>query len=317
MGVQKRSDRIDGAISRLADGQYGVVARRQLVALGVGRRAIESRLSRRLLVPLHRGVYAFGHRRLRIEGRWLAAVLAAGEGAVLSHRDAAALHGMRKAPDSQRVCVTSPASPRKIAGLWLFPRRALEADDVTAVHGVPVTSPARTLVDLAPMLSAGQLQAALGETDRRGLLDVAEVEAALRRTKSRHGQGHARLSAALHAYADHGVTLTRSELEERFLDLVLAAGLPRPSLNVPAAGFEVDALWPDHHLVVELDGWAHHRERAAAAWDREKTNRLQAAGYRVLRFMHGDVVRRPAYVVDAITEALSRAQPTSTVSSCE
>lgn len=315
MRSERRSGAADEVISRLAERQYGVVARRQLVARGVGNRAIGDRLARSLLVPLHRGVYAFGHRQLRIEGRWLAAVLAAGEGAVLSHRDAAALHGMRKRPDSQRVSVTSPASPRRIEGLWLFPRRPLIAEDVTTVDGIPVTAPARTLVDLAPLLTPGQLQATMGEADRRGLLDVATVERALRRAMGRHGQGHARLRDALDAHVNHGATLTRSALEECFLDMALAAGLPRPLLNAPAAGVEVDALWPAERLVVELDGRAHHKERAAAAWDREKANRLQAAGYLVLRFLHGDVVHRPAYVIEAIEQAL--AQSTSTVSSWE
>lgn len=307
MGTETDSGRIDAAIALLADRQHGVVARRQLLTVGLSGRAIKSRLARSILVPLHRGVYAFGHRRLCIEGRWLAGVLAAGDGAVLSHRDAAALHRIRSRPDSRNVSVSTPAHARKVEGLWLFARRVLEADDVTTVSGIPVTSPARTLVDIAPMLSPGQLQAALGEADRRGLLRIAEVERALCRTKGRHGQGHARLRAALDAHAAHGVTHTRSELENRFLDLILTARLPRPRLNAPAAGFSIDALWPAHRLVVELDGWAHHKKRAAAAWDREKTNRLQAAGYRVLRFMHGDVVHRPAYVAGQIAQALKAA----------
>lgn len=163
--------------------------------------------------------------------------------------------------------------------------------------------------------TAGQLTATLGEADRRGLLDTVAVERALRRTKSRHGQGHRRLRAALDAHLQHGAVLTRSELEERFLDLAMRAGLPRPRLNAWIGDVEVDALWPTQRLVVELDGWAHHKEREAAARDRDKTNRLQVAGYMVLRFLHGDLVTRPAEVATAIRAAL--AQSTSTVSSCE
>ncbi len=309
-----RSKRCSDPIGALAEIQYGVVARRQLVAIGVGNRAIGDRLVRGILVPLHRGVYAFGHRQLRIEGRWLAAVLAAGPGAVLSHRDAAALHGMRATPESSRVSVTTCAAARPAPGLWIFARRPLTPEDVAVVQAIPVTSPARTLVDLAPMLTLGQLQSTLGEADRKGLLDVSAVERALARTKSRHGQGHRRLTAALDAHRQAGAVLARSELEERFLDLVLNAGLPRPRLNARAADFEVDALWPAEQVVVELDGWAHHKERAAAARDRDKTNRLQVAGYVVLRFLHGDVVARPHEVAAAIRAAL---QSTSTVSSCE
>ena len=315
MRGQKCSDPIDVAVAALADAQHGVVARQQLLALGLTPRSLDRRLARSILVPLHRGVYAFGHRRLAIEGRWLAAVLAAGSGAVLSHRDAAALHGMRKRPESRRVSVTTARNVRAAPGLWVFARRSLHEDDVTIVRGIPTTSPARTLVDLAPMLTAAQLAATLGETDRRGLLDVAAVEAALKRLKSRHGHGHRRLTTAVDAHLQHGAVLLRSELEERFLDLVLHARLPRPRLNAPAAGFQVDALWPAERVVVELDGWAHHKERAAAAQDRDRTNRLQVAGYLVLRFMHGDLVARPTEVAGAIGAAL--AQSTSIVSACE
>ena len=294
----------DAAIAALADRQYGVVTRRQLAAMGVKPAAIDRRLARRSLIPLHRGVYAVGHRRLRIEGRWLAAVLAVGSGAALSHRDAAALHGIRPSPASENVNVSTPAYARPAPGLWISSRRELTAEDVTVVRGIPVTSVARTLVDLAPMLTAAQLQSVVGEADRRGLLDLAAVEAAMRRTKGRHGQGHRRLTAALTTHRNAGATLTRSVLEERFLDLVMTAGLPRPSLNVRIEGYEVDALWRDQGVVVELDGWAHHRGREAAARDREKTNALQVAGFVVLRFLHGDIARRPREVAAAVRKAL-------------
>lgn len=302
-----RGERCSARIGALADTQHGVVARRQLLALGVGRRAIDDRVAAGLLIPLHRGVFAVGHRRLAIEGRWLAAVLAAGDGAVLSHRDAAALHEMRKPPQSRKVSVSTPSAAKGTPALWVYRRRRLGAEDVTTVRGIPATSPARTLVDLAPLLTAAQLAATLGEADRKGLLDVAAVRRALRRTTGRHGQGHRRLLTSLAAHEQHGAVLLRSELEERFLDLVIAAGLPRPLLNARAKGFEVDALWPQQRLVVELDGWAHHKEREAAAWDREKTNRLQLAGYAALRFMHADLVQRPGHVADAIRAALARA----------
>src|SRR5829696_5930216 len=148
MRVQTCGDRIDAVIARLADGQYGVVARAQLLAAGIGNRAIENRLSRRSLISLHRGVYAVGHRRLRVEGRWLAAVLAAGPAAVLSHLDAAAPHGLRP-PRSGNVAVSTSAYVRAASGLWVHARRALAEEDRTVVQAIPVTSVARTLVDLA------------------------------------------------------------------------------------------------------------------------------------------------------------------------
>jgi Protein of unknown function (DUF559) len=315
MGGETDSARVDARLAGLVERQHGVIARRQALALGVGHRAIERRLARRSWISLHRGVYAVGHRQLRQEGRWMAAVLAVGPGAVLSHRDAAALHGMRPAPEGRRISVCTPAHARAIQGVWLKARRTLMTEDVTVVRAIPVTAPARTLVDLAPMLTLGQLQGTLGEADRKGLLDVQAVERALARVKSRHGQGHARLRDALDAHAMRGAVLIRSWLEEQFLDLIIAAGLPRPRFNAPAAGFEVDALWPAERVVVEVDGWADHKERAAAARDRDKTNRLQLAGYVVLRFLYGDVVSRPSEVAAAIRDML--AQSTSTVSSCE
>lgn len=235
----------------------------------------------------------------------MAAVLAAGPGAVLSHRDAAALHGIRPVPESRQVSVMTGGAARAIPGLWLYRRRVLAEEERTVVRAIPVTSPARTLVDLAPMLTAAQLAGTLGEADRRGLLDLDAVERALKRVKSRHGQGHARLRAALDAHRRTGAVLLRSALEERFLDLVIDAGLPRPRLNAPAVGYQVDALWPDHRLVVELDGWLHHKEREAAAQDRHKTNRLQLAGYAVLRFLHADVIGRSAEVADEVRRALA------------
>jgi very-short-patch-repair endonuclease len=237
----------------------------------------------------------------------MAGVLAVGVGAVLSHRDAAALHGFRPPPNSRKVSVTTVADVRSTRALWVYRRRALVPDDVTEVRGIPVTAVARTLVDLAPMLTAAQLEGALGEADRRGLLDATAVDAALARVKSRHGQGHARLRAALVAHETAGASLLRSPLEERFLDLVLTAGLPRPRLNAPAGGSEVDALWPAQRVVVELDGWANHSDRIAAQRDRHKTNRLQLQGYTVLRFLHGDLVGRPDEVAAAIERALATA----------
>jgi predicted transcriptional regulator of viral defense system len=138
----------DQAIAALADKQYGVVARRQLLALGVDRGAIERRLERNLLIPLHRGVYAVGHRRLTRDGVWLAAALAAGPRAVLSHRDAGALHGLGQW-SAGRVEVTTPGCARSTDRIRVFGRRALVAEDVAVVGGIPVTSVARTLVDLA------------------------------------------------------------------------------------------------------------------------------------------------------------------------
>jgi hypothetical protein len=276
-----------------------VVARRQLVALGLSRTVVGERLRSGYLVRLHRGVYAVGHRRLRREGYWLAAVLAAGPEAALSHRDAAALHGVRPTQRSS-VDVTTTADRRSFPGVRVHQTRVLDAQDVTSLEGIPVTSVARTLVDLATVVSADSLAKALSEAERLALLDVRALHAARARTRTRRGPGHARLAKALAELKAQGTTLTRSSLENAFLNLTTTAGLPTPQVNVHLGAQEVDACWPAQRLVVELDGWEFHRSRRAFQRDRAKTNELTAAGYRVVRFTHHDVAHRPGHVVEVL-----------------
>jgi very-short-patch-repair endonuclease len=294
----------DQALAVLAARQHGVVARRQLSQIGVSETVIRDRLRRGLLVPLHRGVYAVGHRRLRREGFWLAAVLAVGPDAALSHRDAAALHELRPA-NHERVEVTTAADRRSTRRIAAYPRRQLDPLDVTAVSGIPVTTVARTLVDLADVLPAGRLGPAVAEAERRGVFDLNAVEAALARTRNRPGGGRAALRAVLDEHRRRGAQLTRSELEERFAALVAAAGLPRPRMNAQVEGFEVDAVWPARRLAVELDGWAFHRDRRAFERDRTKANALTARGWTVLRYTHAAVVRRPAEVAVELAAILA------------
>jgi very-short-patch-repair endonuclease len=290
--------------ARLADAQHGVIARRQLAALGVGRGAIDGRIDQGLLIPLHRGVYALGHRRLTRNGRWLAAVLAAGPGAALSHRDAGALHGIgpwRQGP----IEVTSPRRGRSTPAIHLFPRRLLTPADVTTVAAIPVTTVARTLVDLAELLHRDRLLHALTEAERSQQLDLGAVEAAMARTRGRHGRGHANLRAALEETGRRGLQLTRSDLEIALRRMAREHDLPPAQHNAIVHGEEVDAWWPQARMVVEADGWEFHRGRAAFARDREKSNVLTLHGCTVLRFTHDDVVRRPARTAAAIRRALA------------
>jgi hypothetical protein len=297
----------DRAIARLADRQHGVVARAQLLASGVTPAMIETRLVGARLIRLHRGVYAVGHRQLRREGFWLAAVLACGPYAVLSHRDAAALHAIRLT-DRTRTDVTVPGRGRHgPPSVDLHRVTSLDARDVTAVNGIPVTTVARTLVDLGEVVPQQALAKALSEAERQGKLDVTGIEAALGRTRGRHGPGTAAIKAALREHAAHGATLTRSELEDRFVALLDAHDLPRPATNAYVEGIEGDAVWPDARLVVELDGWDAHKTRRAFQRDREKGNALLAAGWTVMRFTYRDVVDRPGYVATSIAAQLSRA----------
>jgi hypothetical protein len=266
---------------------------------------IKTRVAGGRLIALHRGVYAVGHARLRREGWWLAAVLAVGPGAVLSHRDAAGLHGLRAA-NHRSVDVTTTRRGRASTDRVMIHRTTvLRAADITILDGIPVTTVARTLVDLAGILPRHQLAKALGAAEVNGVLDARAVEAALTRTAGRHGKGHAVLRTALADHANLGPTLTRSQLEDRFVALLDAHGLPRPRLNAHVEGREVDVLWPGRKLVVELDGYAFHKDRQAFQRDREKTNALVAAGCKVLRFTYEDVVRRPRHVAARIESLLS------------
>jgi hypothetical protein len=274
-------ERLDVEVAALATRQHGVVARAQLVALGLGPRAIGHRISCGRLQPLHRGVYAVGHRAVSRHGRWLAAVLACGDGAVLSHRSAAALWGLRPA---ERSCVEVTVTRRLRGRRGIEVRELPLARDESATRdGVPVTSVPRTLMDLAAVVTRPQLSRAAEQAEALRLADSLTLDALVARHTGRPGIRN------LRAIAARGIepTLTRSELERRFLSIVETAGLPDPRPNAPlqiAGGWiEVDCAWPAHRVVVELDGHAHHSTRAAFERDRARDRALQAAGWRVVR----------------------------------
>ena len=258
------------------------------------------------LVLLHRGVYAVGHAHLRPNGYRLAAVLAVGPGAVLSHRDAAALHGLRDGGGT-RIDVSAPGQRASTTRIRVHGRRRLDAQDVTTVDGIPVTTVDRTLVDLGEVLGHQALTKVCNEAERQGLLDVKGIEEAIGRLRGRRGPGVAKLRAALSELAAHGATLTRSPLEDRLLPLLDAHDLPRPATNAYVEGYEGDAVWHRQRLVVELDGWDTHKTRHAFQQDRTKANVLTNAGWAILRFTHDDLVRRPEVVVAGVKAQLSRA----------
>jgi len=257
---------------------------------------VRARLARGSLTRLHRGVYVVGHRRLQARAHTMAAVLAVGPGAVASHRDAAWLHGLRPGNHRRSDVTTTRRGVRGSEGIAVHRTTVLSADEVTAVDGIPVTTVARTLVDLAAVVPRDHLAKALSEAERLQLLDVRALERAMERTRTRARSGQARLRAVLADHAAHGVQLDRSQLERRFAALLRDAGLPRPRLNHVIEGVEVDAVWPRERVAVELDGWQFHRHRRAFQRDREKGNALVAAGWTVLRFTHRDVAERPAEV---------------------
>ena len=294
---------IDLAVLHLAEAQHGVVARRQLLALGLSVDTIVHRHRTGRLIALHRGVYALGHRALRPEGRWLAAVLACGPTAVLSHRSAAALWGLRGgAPPLVEVAVPSGAGRRARDGIALRRMPALAPWQVTATAGVPVTTVARTLVDLAGCVEPALLRRAVERAEQLELFDLR----ALRRVLDAHPRrpGVRALSTLLEDYREHGMTVTRSDLEARFLELCRAHGLPRPLVNRDSSGNEVDFRWPDHGLVVEVDTWTYHGTRAAFARDRARDRAQLRAGLRMARVTGDEIEQAGAALAAEISGLL-------------
>ena len=281
-GAQTQTHRaLDREIAELAEAQHGVVARRQLLELGLGRDAIKGRVSSGRLHRLHRGVYAVGHRLISQQGRQLAAVLACGAEAVLSHRSAAAHWGV--AAFSGAVEITSPRSTRSRDAI----RRhcaLLPEDEVTVLDGIPITSVHRTLFDYAGIAPLNRLEAAIREAEYRRLWDRLSLPVLLARHAGHRGNASLRLCLER---LNRTVGFTRSDLEELFLPLLDRFGLPRPHLNarLEAGGewIEVDCLWRELGLAVELDSRSAHETRSAFEADRDRDRRLQTEGWRVVR----------------------------------
>ncbi len=295
----------DGSIAAIAARQHGVVSRRQLFGLGLQRHEVDYRIRIGRLLPLHRGVYAVGHTALTRNGHRIAAVLACGPGAVLSHRDAAALWGIHDAGRA-RIEITTPGRSCGSAGLQIHQAR-LKPDEVTSHDGIPVTTPSRTLSDLATVLNRARLERAVHEAEVRRLLSPTSLPALLARHPGRRGAKA--LRAILDDLADRGVQVTRSEFEDRFLETLDGAGLPRPDVNaeIPTAirAYEVDATWPAHRLAVELDGGAAHRTRRAFEEDRIRDRALAVAGWTVVRITWRELRDRPARVAGDLARLLA------------
>lgn len=290
-------------VAELAERQWGVLCLAQLRELGVSRGAREHWLQSGRLRPLHLGVYALGHAALRREGRWLAAVLACGPHAALSHGSAAALWGIR-ATTATRIDVTAPRSRGPLAGIRVHRSRGLAAEDVTTTLGITTTTVARTLLDLATSTSVAGLESALARAYAQRLVDANDITAVVTRANGHHGTGTLRRATLREP------RITRSALERRFLNLVRAAGMPEPETNVwitldGGEEWQLDVLWRRRQVIVELDGWATHRTRAAFEGDRARAARLTAAGFRHLRFTHRQIAADHAAVVRILREVLA------------
>lgn len=282
----------DRGLAELAAQQWGVVSVAQLRALGLERAAVTRRVQAGRLHRLYRGVYAVGHARLGREGRWLAAVLACGPGAVLSHRSAAAHWGLLQT-EQARIDVTAPRSRRGAPPLRLHWSRSLDARDTANHHDIPITSVPRTLLDLAATVRPDRLERALAQAERLQLYDHTAILDVIRRTNGHRG------TAPLARATAREPKLTRSQAEARFLELARGAGLQEPLTNHILTApdhprLEVDFYWPTHRLIVEIDGWETHHTRAAFRSDRRRDAALIAIGCRVVRFSYEDIVDEPA-----------------------
>lgn len=277
-----RAGLAERALVELAERQWGVVTLEQLRALGLGDGAVKHRLKVGRLHRLHHGVYALGHSALERRGRWLAAVLACGPGAGLSHVTGAAHRGLLHTSQAL-IDVTGPRSRTGGTGIRLHRSRSLDARDITSHDGIPVTTVARTLLDLAGTVSAGRLERAFAQSLHLRIYDHRAVTELLARANGHRGRRALTELTALEP------KLTRSDWELRMLKLIRDAGLPEPLVNhaLVAQDYghcEVDFYWPAHELIVETDSWSAHGTRAIFETDRARDAALQAVGYRVVRF---------------------------------
>jgi hypothetical protein len=285
-------------IAVLAERQYGVVSTAQLRSSGLSANLVYHRVTRGRLHRIHRGVYAVGHARLTFRGWLWAAILACGGPRVasISHACAAAVWDLRGIP-SGAIDVTTPRAATSREGI-----RAHESTlppDASDHDGLPVTSVARTLVDLAGTERPDRLAALCRRAEFHRLLDVTAIETLL------PGRRGARaLRRAIRDLADTGPELTRSDLEEMFLSLVARHGLPAPLVNVRVLGFTVDFFWPVQRLVVETDGARAHMTASAFERDRRRDSKLVANGLRVMRFTPSRVAGEPASVAAELRAAL-------------
>jgi very-short-patch-repair endonuclease len=277
-------------VGRLATRQHGVVSNDQLRSLGLDRSAIRRRVASGYLRRIHHAVYLVGHGTLTNLGKYIAAVLACGPHAALSHRSAGAHWGLWA--HSGQPSVVVPHGRRALPrGIEVHRSRMLTPRDVTRLDGIPVTSVARTLLDLAAVASPRELARLVDRAERLQVFDLRAVDEVLGRARGRRG---ARALRA--AVADWRPRGTRSELEDRLADLVDASALDQPLYNVLVEAergrYEVDVLWQRQRVIVELDGFAYHRTRRDRERDAEKDADLELAGYRVVHVTWDDVTIR-------------------------
>jgi very-short-patch-repair endonuclease len=283
---------LDARVAELAGRQHGVVGRSQLLGLGMGEDAVDGWRRRGRLHRLYPGVYALGHDAVTIHGRWMAAVLASGPGAVLSHRTAAALWGIRE-PGSGPIEVTVPSKGRS-PGRIRRHSSSIPPDEMITERGIPVTTVPRTIFDLAATTPVDNVEFAMREAEYLRLYDALSLWDLLERYPGRRG---ARTVRTCLARRTEQVGRVRSPLEEIFLPFLRRHALPLPRLNawLRSAGrrYQVDCLWGDRRVIIEMDGFQGHGTRTAFRRDRERDRRLRVAGYEVTRIAWGQLDEEP------------------------
>lgn len=304
------SQSLDDRIAALATAQHGVVTRAQLLAAGLTPRRVHLRVRSGDLRPLHLGVYILGNLRGALEPERapvMAAVLACGPGALLGYRHAGWLWKLNESPPPSRlidVLMPGGRTPTRRPGIRAHRPGPLYPGDATTIDRVPVTSPGRTLCDLATVLSRRDLERAVARAERQELIDAAELRKRVERQRGRAGAPV--LRAVLEPAS--GPAFTRSEAERRFLELVRASGVPEPETNAFAHGYEIDFLWPASGIAVEVDGFAYHSSRRSFASDRRRDADLLDAGIVVIRVTWNQILDEPTRVVATLARALERSR---------
>jgi len=294
--------RSHGSLAELAERQFGVVSRQQLLRLGHTKSAIGRMSKADRLRRIHRGVYAVGHAKLSGQGRCLAAVLACGDGAIVSHWSAAwlwGLHGTFASP----VEVSVPTHGHRRKGMWTHRVTPLAMEERAVTNGViPISSLPRTLLDLAATTAVPRIESLIERTERRGMLDLEAID----RTLDRHrgSPGTSCLREATEIYRDPFFSRARSE--RLFKALVKKAGLPHPAINTFVAGHEVDAYWEAERFAVEVDGWGSHRTRAAFERDPVRQEDLLLAGITCIRITARRIEREPDAVAGRLAKHLAK-----------
>lgn len=291
---------VERAIASLARRQHSCVTRAQLLKLGLGPGAITYRCQTGRLYRVHHGVYAVGRPPTTPLERASAAVLACGPGAALCGPSAFTLWGFESRWRFP-VHVSSPVN-RTRPGIITHKFRSLARQDITTHLGIRVTSPARTFLDCAPGMTRKRLMRALADARRAGHLHPAALEDVLERFTTH--PGHGPLTAAIKAAKP-----TRSELENAFLRFCAEYGLPTPVINSKTNGYEVDAFFPDHHLIVELDSWNYHQDRYAFEGDRDRDADNLAEGHATVRITWERLTETPAREAGRLKRIMTRRGP--------